>query len=94
MLVLTRKSGESIRIGNDIELIIRRISGTRVTLAIEAPRDVSILRGELESFDEIYDREPARKTQTRSRCGREPYVVVEGHMARDAIPAMVDSLID
>lgn len=52
MLVLSRKSGETIRIGRDVILQIRRISGSRVVLAIKAPRNVRILRGELRAFDD------------------------------------------
>jgi carbon storage regulator CsrA len=48
MLVLSRKVGERIHVGNDIVLEVRKISGNRVTIAVEAPRDVRILRGELE----------------------------------------------
>jgi carbon storage regulator CsrA len=48
MLVLSRKVGERIHVGDDIVLEVRRISGNRVTIAVEAPRDVRILRGELE----------------------------------------------
>ena len=48
MLVLSRKVGERIHVGNDIVLEIRRIAGNRVTLALDAPRNVRILRGELE----------------------------------------------
>jgi carbon storage regulator CsrA len=48
MLVLSRKVGERIHVGDNIVLEIRRIAGNRVTLALEAPRDVRILRGELE----------------------------------------------
>jgi carbon storage regulator len=48
MLVLSRKVGERIHVGNDIILEIRRITGNRVTLALDAPRNVRILRGELE----------------------------------------------
>jgi carbon storage regulator len=39
--------GERIHVGDNIVLEIRRIAGNRVTLALEAPRDVRILRGEL-----------------------------------------------
>jgi carbon storage regulator len=49
MLVLSRKVGERIHVGDDIVLEIRRIAGNRVTLALDAPRTVRILRGELES---------------------------------------------
>ncbi len=48
MLVLTRKRGEEILIGDNIKLIVNRIAGNRVTLAINAPDNVTILRGELE----------------------------------------------
>ncbi len=48
MLVLSRKVGERIHVGDDIVLEIRRIAGNRVTLALEAPRNVRILRGELD----------------------------------------------
>jgi len=49
MLVLSRKTGERIHIGENIVVEIRRIAGNRVTLALEAPRDVRILRGELQA---------------------------------------------
>ena len=48
MLVLSRKVGEKIHIGNDVLVEVRRISGNRVTLALRAPRDVRILRAELQ----------------------------------------------
>jgi carbon storage regulator CsrA len=49
MLVLSRKVGERIHVGDDIVLEIRRIAGNRVTLALAAPRNVRILRGELDA---------------------------------------------
>jgi carbon storage regulator CsrA len=48
MLCLTRKSGESIKIGKDVEIFISRVfSDGRVRVAISAPDDVEIIRGEL-----------------------------------------------
>jgi carbon storage regulator len=47
MLVLSRKTGERIHIGENITIEIRRVAGNRVTLALDAPRTVRILRGEL-----------------------------------------------
>jgi carbon storage regulator len=52
MLVLSRKAGESIKIGNEITVVINRISGNRVTLALNAPRNLRIIRGELKPFDD------------------------------------------
>jgi carbon storage regulator len=47
MLVLSRKVGEKLVIGENITVVVSRVSGNRVTLAIEAPRDVRVVRGEL-----------------------------------------------
>jgi carbon storage regulator len=51
MLVLSRKAGEEILIGDGIRLVVNRISGNRVTLGIVAPRDVHIARGELKGAE-------------------------------------------
>lgn len=51
MLVLSRKEGEKLVIGDNIVLTINRIAGNRVAIGIEAPREVSIVRGELERRD-------------------------------------------
>lgn len=48
MLVLSRKVGERLVIGDNVTIIISRIAGNRVTIAIEAPDDVRIRRGEIE----------------------------------------------
>ena len=47
MLVLSRKEGERITIGDNITLIVSKVNGNRVTIGIEAPRDVKVVRGEL-----------------------------------------------
>lgn len=47
MLIISRKTDESIMIGDDIEIKIAEVSGDRVKLAIDAPREIIILRKEL-----------------------------------------------
>ncbi len=47
MLVLSRKIGESVFIGNDIEVKIVSISKDKVKLGFEAPKDILLIRGEL-----------------------------------------------
>lgn len=47
MLVLTRKSNESIKIGEDIELTVLGIDGDQVKLGINAPKQVEIHRKEI-----------------------------------------------
>lgn len=55
MLVLTRKTDEQILIGNDIKITLIRVRGNSVRIGIDAPRDVRIVRGELEVFDSKSD---------------------------------------
>lgn len=47
MLVLTRKLGETIQIGDDVTLTVIRVKGNTVRLGIEAPSSVRVRRGEL-----------------------------------------------
>lgn len=47
MLCLSRKIGEKLVIAENIILTINRISGDRVSIGIEAPREVLVSRGEL-----------------------------------------------
>jgi carbon storage regulator len=47
MLVLTRRPGQSILVGEDVQLMIVRIEGDRVVVGIDAPRDVRVVRTEL-----------------------------------------------
>jgi len=47
MLILTRKTDQSIQIGEDIELKVLGISGDQVKLGIEAPKHVEIHRKEI-----------------------------------------------
>lgn len=47
MLILQRKAGQSLVIGEDITIQVVSVDGARVRLAISAPEDVPILRSEL-----------------------------------------------
>lgn len=51
MLILNRREGESIKIGDDIEIEVVSVSGNSVKIGINAPQEVSILRKEL--YDSI-----------------------------------------
>jgi len=50
MLVLTRKAGQAIQIGHDIVVLVKSISGGRVSVAIQAPQAIKVLRGELKTI--------------------------------------------
>ena len=47
MLALSRKQGESIMIGGNIEITVLEITKERVKIGISAPKDVNIIRSEL-----------------------------------------------
>ncbi|WP_191557264.1 carbon storage regulator CsrA [Metabacillus idriensis] len=47
MLVLTRKTGEAIQIGDDIEISVISIAGDQVKIGIDAPKNVDIHRKEI-----------------------------------------------
>ena len=64
MLVLSRKAGEQIVIGEGIVVVVKRITGHRVTLGIEAPSNVHIVRGELEPLAHPAVPAPLGKTTT------------------------------
>jgi len=70
MLVLTRKPGEKVVIGNDITLTVVAVTENRVQVGIDAPDQVRILRAELGGWQD----EPAGGdglAEPASGCGGE-----------------------
>ena len=63
MLVLGRRPGENIRIGDDIKVIVLEVRGGQIKLGIEAPLDVQVHR------EEIYER---IQRQNRRAAGTAP----------------------
>ena len=53
MLILTRKSGESLMIGEDISVTVLGVKGNQVRIGINAPKVISVHREEI--FDKIKD---------------------------------------
>ena len=80
MLVLSRKVGEKLVIGDNITVVVSRVAGNRVTLGVEAPPEVRIIRGEL-------------KAQENAASEESPYARAGGfHNELDALAVSVPRL--
>ncbi|MCB5161296.1 carbon storage regulator CsrA [Marinomonas algarum] len=61
MLIITRRSGETINIGDDTEITVLGIQGSQVRLGIKAPKEVSVHR------EEIYNRIKAAEAEQENK---------------------------
>ncbi len=77
MLVLTRKSQQQIKVGDDIVITILKVRGKQVQVGIEAPRNVRVLRGEV----------PADEPPRDARVAREDRVEREDVVERPLLPS-------
>ena len=82
MLVLSRKSGEKISIGDEITIVVNRTAGNRVALGIQAPDNVRVVRGELERFTD----EPAIVEQSSNSSVPVPAVTLDDSSAAICVP--------
>ena len=70
MLVLTRKTNQSIMIGDEIEVSVLAVSGDKVRVGISAPRDVPVFRKEVYlAIQEERISSPAREAATSAAKG-------------------------
>ena len=67
MLVLTRKSNQSIMIGDDIEVSVLSIMGEKVRIGIQAPRDIPVFRKEV--YLEIQEERAESATSSTGASG-------------------------
>ena len=76
MLVLTRKTGQSIMIGEGVEVHVLSVTGEKVRLGITAPPDVSIFR------NEVYDRIESEASRGEEEVDAGTNAVVEDALER------------
>ncbi len=61
MLILTRRVGETLMIGDDVKVTVLGVKGNQVRIGVDAPRDVTVHR------EEIFDRIKKEKEQGDSQ---------------------------
>jgi carbon storage regulator len=72
VLVLTRKSSQSIMIGDDIEVSVLAVTGDKIRIGIEAPRAVPVLRREVYVERERMRRSAAASPRSSRASGTSP----------------------
>ncbi len=80
MLVLSRKIGEKLVIGDNITVVVSRVAGNRVTLGIEAPNDVRVIRGELQVV--VDDSAPSARTAGAFHADVDASELTVAHLAK------------
>jgi len=90
MLVLSRKVGEKLVIDGNITITITELAGGRVKIGIEAPRHVSILRGELAADQEVANFRKnwtATDAAARTPNDEEPKPEIEATLVSVSVPS-------
>ena len=59
MLILTRRTGETLKIGDGVNVTVLGVKGNQVRIGVDAPKDVAVHR------EEIYDRIQKEKNNVR-----------------------------
>ena len=86
MLVLSRKVGERLVIGENVTVVVNKVAGNRVTLGVEAPDDVRIIRGELEIVIRDFEEDAAEEEAATEEETPAPLAAPIGALHFDSFP--------
>jgi carbon storage regulator len=91
MLTLTRKIGETIKIGDEIEIVVKEIRKNQVRIGVVAPKDVKIYREEV--YENIVaERRAARRPPASSKRPARPLVASPELAEEDVCAADTDAI--
>ncbi|HEY2405598.1 MAG TPA: carbon storage regulator [Polyangiaceae bacterium] len=91
MLILTRRKGQRIVIGNDVEIVVTEVGRGAVKFGIVAPPSLTILRGEVKDAVEQANREAAT-SELADECLRAPSVRPTSTSGSDESARLVNQL--
>ena len=77
MLVLTRKLGEAIRIGDKVKVVVVAIEGGSVKIGVEAPEQISVHR------QEVYEKIAAENKSASAQSDKEKAKVLKAILSRE-----------
>ncbi len=80
MLVLTRKLGEVIRIGDQIEVVVVSVDGNSVKLGIEAPEEIPVYR------EEVYEKIASENKAASSEFDKAKLKTLRGIVSKGKTP--------
>ncbi len=87
MLVLSRKVGEKLYIGEDIVLTVTMVKGNRVKLGIEAPEHVRVVRGELKPLVQEFEAPAGSDTEFELSAAGDVPGLLEFSLSTDDEPS-------
>lgn len=67
MLILTRRIGETLNIGDEISVTVLNVSGNQVKIGIDAPRNIAVHRSEIYNIIKKQNLGKIRQNQNRAR---------------------------
>jgi carbon storage regulator len=73
MLILTRRVGETVMIGNDVTVTVLGVKGNQVRVGVNAPRDVAVHREEIFERIKLEEQDGGEPAQARGGNGHGTY---------------------
>jgi len=81
MLILTRRVGETVMIGEDVSVTVLRVKGNQVRLGVNAPKNVSVQREEIFERMKLEAGDSVARADDRAEGGGAPMGMAAGTIA-------------